>query len=391
MWLGTLVQAAPIAGSFINNEASATYRDTAGNPLPTVVSNRVEARVEQVGAFTLTSSQSRVAAPGQTVYFPHVLTNTGNGDDSFPLAVSDSFAGGFNFAAIALYADLNGDGLPDNSLPIANTGPLAAGAFFRFVASAMVPGTAAAGQQDQATVRAQGSAGVIVAAAQTNTDTATVSNNAVLVANKSISVISGPSPFDNGGAHLQFTVTFTNTGNATATQVRVSDVIGGVSVSPAYNSAGLVYVPGSARLNGAPLTDAPGGDGAVVDFSANLSGTTAQLAALLPSLAPNTTHRLSFLVDVLAGLPAGTALTHNIARIDYFDGAADQVASTNSAAYDVLPAPAAANLSIVKTAATPSFTVGFNARYNLAVRNLGNAASSGSLASAAGGSGTCRV
>lgn len=377
MWLGTLVQAAPIAGSFINNEASATYRDTAGNPLPTVVSNRVEARVEQVGAFTLTSSQSRVAAPGQTVYFPHVLTNTGNGDDSFPLAVSDSFAGGFNFAAIALYADLNGDGLPDNSLPIANTGPLAAGAFFRFVASAMVPGTAAAGQQDQATVRAQGSAGVIVAAAQTNTDTATVSNNAVLVANKSISVISGPSPFDNGGAHLQFTVTFTNTGNATATQVRVSDVIGGVSVSPAYNSAGLVYVPGSARLNGAPLTDAPGGDGAVVDFSANLSGTTAQLAALLPSLAPNTTHRLSFLVDVRAGLPAGTALTHNIARIDYFDGAADQVASTNSAAYDVLPAPAAANLSIVKTAATPSFTVGFNARYNLAVRNLGNAASSG--------------
>ena len=379
LWLGTLVQAAPIAGSFIDNEASATYRDTAGNPLPTVVSNRVEARVEQVGAFTLTSSQTRLAAPGQTVYFPHLLTNTGNGDDSFPLAVSDSFAGGFNFAAIALYADANGDGLPDNSLPISNTGPLAAGAFFRFIASAVVPGAAGAGQQDQLTVRALGTAGVVVAAAQNNTDTVSVSNSAVLVANKSISVLSGPSPFDNGGAHLQFTITLTNTGSATASQVRVSDVVGGVSAAPAYNTIGMLYVPGSARLNGAPLTDVPGGDGAGVDFSANINGNTAQLSALLLSVPPNTTHRLSFLVDIGAGLPPGTALSNNIARIDYFDGAANQLAITNTAAYEVQPAAATPNLTIVKSATTPTFTVGFNGSYNLAVRNSGNAPTSGSI------------
>ena len=379
LWLGTLVQAAPIAGSFINNEASATYRDTAGNPLPTVVSNRVEARVEQVGAFTLTSTQTRLAAPGQTVYFPHVLTNTGNGDDSFPLAVSDSFAGGFNFAAIALYADANGDGQPDDNQPITSTGPLATGAIFRFVAAGLVPGTANAGQQDQLTVRAQGTAGVVVAAAQINTDTASVSNSAVLVTNKTISVLSGPSPFDNGGAHLQFNITLTNTGSATASQVRVSDVVGGVSAAPAYNTIGMLYVPGSARLNGAPLTDLPGGDGAGLDFSANINGNTAQLSALLLSMPPNTTHRLSFLVDIGAGLPPGTALSNNIARIDYFDGAASQVAITNTAAYDVQPAAATPNLTIVKSTTTPTFTVGFNGGYNLAVRNSGNAPTSGSI------------
>ncbi len=371
--------AAPIAGSYLNNQASATYTDPLNVALPVVYSNLVEARVEQVGSFTLTSSQTRLAAPGQTTYFPHVLTNTGNGPDSFSLAVADGFAGSFNFSALNLYADADGDGRPDNNLPLATTGPLAPGAALRFVAAGAVPGAASVGQQDRLTVRAQGSAGGVPASAQVNTDTAIASNNAIVVAAKSFNVVSGPSPFNNGGAHTKVTITYTNTGNATASGVRVDDVIGGVGAAPAFNTSGMVYVPGSARWNDVPLTDAPGGDPAGTDYAANINGTTARLGLSIASLAPNNTQTLSFLVDIVAGLAAGIAQTDNVARVGYFDGTTEQAVATNRASYDVVGAPASPDLVLAKTPQGAPFTTGFNGAYSFAVRNNGNAASLGTI------------
>ncbi len=374
-----LQAAAPIAGSLVNNQASATYKDALNVALPVVYSNLVEARVEQVGGFTLTSSQTRLAAPGQTTYFPHVLTNTGNGPDSFSLAVADGFAGSFNFSALNLYADADADGRPDNNLPLATTGPLAPGAAFRFVAAGVVPGAAGVGQQDRLTVSAQGSAGVVPAPAQFNTDSAVLSNSAIVVAAKSLNVVSGPSPFNNLGAHVKVTVTYTNTGNATATGLMVDDVIGGVGAAPAFNTTGMLYVPGSARWNELPLTDAPGGDPAGTDYAANINGTTARLGLSIASLAPNNTQTLSFLVDIGAGLPVGVAQTDNVARVGYFDGTTEQSVATNRATYNVQGAPTSPDLVLAKTALGGPFTAGFNGTYRLAVRNNGNAASVGTF------------
>src|SRR5262245_12915286 len=74
--------AAPPAGTTIGNQATATYQDAAANTY-TVSSNPVTTIVQQVASLTLTADGVRVAAPGGQAVFPHVITNTGNGSDTF--------------------------------------------------------------------------------------------------------------------------------------------------------------------------------------------------------------------------------------------------------------------------------------------------------------------
>ncbi len=164
--------AAPAAGTLINSQAFGTYSDIGGVTRP-LSSNIVQAVVQQITAFTFTATQTKNAAAGSTVYFPHTLTNTGNGVDTFTLTLTDVFSGGFNFTNLNLYADANGDGVPDNLTPISSTGALAAGTVFRFVASAAVPAGAQTGQQDVLTVTARGTSTTTPAPVQTLTDTVT--------------------------------------------------------------------------------------------------------------------------------------------------------------------------------------------------------------------------
>lgn len=105
--------ALPPAGSVIGNQANATYTDSGGQT-KTATSNLVETVVQQVGSFTLVQDNTKTAAPGNVVYMPHTLTNTGNGSDSFALAFAN-LAGSFDVSTITVYADANGDGVPDST------------------------------------------------------------------------------------------------------------------------------------------------------------------------------------------------------------------------------------------------------------------------------------
>src|SRR4051812_44240672 len=136
---GLAYAAAPPANTSIGNQASATYTD-ASNTQRTVTSNTVVTIVQQVASFTLTTDgQAKSAAPGGQVVFPHTLTNTGNGNDTFNLSVVGNGGGSFTLSNVTLHADANGDGIPDNSTAITATGSLAAGATFKFVAVGVVP------------------------------------------------------------------------------------------------------------------------------------------------------------------------------------------------------------------------------------------------------------
>src|SRR5450830_47983 len=80
---GTAHAAAPPAGTNIGNQALATFIDGA-NIRQETKSNNVLTIVSQVGSLTLTNDNTKVAAVGNIVYMPHVLTNTGNATDSVP-------------------------------------------------------------------------------------------------------------------------------------------------------------------------------------------------------------------------------------------------------------------------------------------------------------------
>ena len=332
--LGAAAIAAPLAGSVIGNQASATYTDASAVPRIST-SNTVQTIVQQVSSFTLVADQSRPAAPGQTVYFPHTLTNTGNGTDTFNLATVD-VAGGFGFGAIQIFADVNGDGVPDNATPITSTGALAASGVFQFVVAGTVPGAATSGATDSITITATdvtpagGTAPAVV-----NTDVVTVGSNAVLNVTKALSATSGPSP---AASAITITLTYSNTGSTAATAVTITDVIGSGA------TAGMAYVPGSGLWNGVATTDAAAGDpaGIAYDFGITVGG---RMTAVIGSVAPNVTGTLSFRVSVNSGVAPGTAATANTANFSYDpDGAgaapATAAAPTNTATYTVLQAAA---------------------------------------------------
>ena len=110
----TGAHAAPAAGSVIGNQASATYLDGSGQSR-TATSNLVETVVAQVAGVDIESDLSKTTSIGGTVNYPHTISNSGNGVDTFDLTVADADTGNIVLGSMVIYADANQDGVPDNS------------------------------------------------------------------------------------------------------------------------------------------------------------------------------------------------------------------------------------------------------------------------------------
>lgn len=357
----TSASAAPAAGTVIGNQASATYTDGAGTSRSTT-SNLVQTTVSQVKSFTLTANGSRTAAPGQTVYYPHVITNTGNGTDSYALGAVTT-GGGFTHAGpLVYYADADGNGVPDNAVQITSSGAVAAGTQFRFVVAAVVPGGATLGQTGTLTIPVTDTGGNSLS----NTDTTTVAASAVTVT-KALSVNAGPSP---SAAALTVTLSYTNAGTAAASNLVLTDVL----------PTGMTYVTGSGSWSGQALTDAAAGDPAGINYSWTAGSRT--VAATITTVPAGGSGQVTFQVNIGSGLSPtnsalGTAcltagcpaLTTNTAS--YVTDTQTATTTTNSVTYTVLQSGsvvangsgasngAAAGEPIVVTAAAQGATASF--------------------------------
>lgn len=300
----------PPAGTTIGNQASATYTDSSGTAR-SATSNVATTTVQQVASFTLTQDNNRQVAVGSQVTFPHTLVNTGNGTDSFTLSTSTS---GASLGAVLIFADANGDGIPDNATPITNTGSLPAGGVFKFVVVGTVLNTATAGQSSSVTVTARSDFNNTVTAS--NTDTTTVSVFGIVNVVKTIDLGTGNSP----SGPRTYTLTYNNIGIASVTNLTLMDVI----------PSGMTYVAGSARwsVSGTTaLTDAAGGDpsGVSYDFAVTQAG---RVTAVIASVAPGQSGTLTFQVNVNSGLAPG--LINNTATYTYNDGSGTVLGPFNS-------------------------------------------------------------
>lgn len=352
-----LAFAAPPAGTPIGNQASATYLD-ASSTSRTVTSNLVTTIVQQVASFTLTADGARTVAPGGQVVFPHVLTNTGNGTDDFPLSLANQVGDDFDLTGLALYADANGDGVADNFVPVVNTGALAAGGVYRFVAVGNVPGVQLGGQISRVRVNAAST----FDGAQTafNTDVATVTGNAVISVTKAINQPSGASP----SGPYTYTLTYTNSGNSTASALRLTDLV----------PAGMTYVAGSARWSAtgaAVLTDANNADAqgivpntVVYDFGVSTGGTA---TAVINQVAPGSSGTVTFQATVNAGL--APQVINNTASYAYNDG----VANVGPFVTNVAPFTVGQSVALTFTGQTiPSALQGSIVTFSNTLTNNGN-------------------
>jgi large repetitive protein len=359
--------AAPMAGQPVNNQASATFFDTVSGRNEKLDSNVVSTSVARQVSFTLTQSQNLASAQGANVRFQHAITNNGNSAESFNLLLQDNYSGTYSFTGVQLFADANNDGVADSINPLTQTPSLAPGQIFQFLAIAQVPATATTGQEDRFTIIAAPILGG--APQQTNVDTVTITNNAVIVVSKGFSVSAGPSP----NSDIFVTLNYSNIGNSTANNVVITDVIGAPNVAPAYDTSGMQYVADSASWQGVAVTDAAGGDVAGINYSASTVGTNPSavttVTAAINSVPVGGSGTVRFKVDVKSGLAPGIAKTTNAAAVTYFDGISTQTGATNNTTYYRVVADGP-DLVLTKRS-SGSFSVGVNGRYILRVSNIG--------------------
>jgi uncharacterized repeat protein (TIGR01451 family) len=335
----------------ITNKAIAEYTDANG-VTQTAESNPVVTTVAQVFDVDLGTSATELSPIGVQVTFPHTVTNTGNGPDSYTLtAVEDetsddataSSGDDFDFSNVEIYADSTCDGVPDNAISITTTPVLAPGQVFCFIVAANVPGTALDGQIEGMTITATSvSSGT---ATDTNTDLVEVTTDAVIDVLKSLDIAEGEE-----GQIFTYTISYTNKGNATATGVTISDLI----------PSGLEYVDGSGRWSASgatPLGDpAAGVDQTVGATTMTYSASAAPLTgatlvtAIVSEVGPGASGFITFQVQVLSTITNAPAPILNGGSDDlvspanedgevvvsYNDGTTTQETTTNVVLFEVL-------------------------------------------------------
>ncbi len=321
------------AGTQIKNLATVTYQDEAGNTY-SAQSNEAIVTVAEVYAATIERDVALEAAPGQTVYLPFVLSNTGNATDSYTLTASNVGTGTYgdnqDASSLAIYHDLNGNGQPDPGEPQI-TGALTVLASQResVVVAAEVPGTASASQviavnlavsSTHITVDDLSTGNGLDAAEGAVQGVVTVTNGPVLVVTKSAT-------HDTAAHTVTYTVTVKNVGGQTATDVEILDWVPVGTTFSSASASGLLVGNGDTlpAVSGSTTSEATLGKDVDGDGALTTSGfyTVTGTDAALP---PNNTVTMSFTVSYS---PTSTALDRNgngqiaddvIANVAYADG-----------------------------------------------------------------------
>jgi len=242
---GALGQPTP-AGTRIDNWAEVTFESSDGL-VYSVLSDTLAIVVGQVAGVDVEPPRSSIVDPGIEVVFPHTLTNLGNGPDSFVVAAT-SLEGW----PARLHLDADGDGALGGGDPlITGPVPLAMSETADLLAVVSVPG----GAQVRGTidsVRVEAACLFEPTVSDAVVDAVEVRDVGIVVdLIKSVDRASATI-----GDILTYTIRYEASGVGSATNFQIVDVI------PAATS----YLPGTLRLDGAPLTDPPGDDAGSFDL-----------------------------------------------------------------------------------------------------------------------------
>lgn len=237
------------AGTRIDNWAEVTFESSNGQ-VYSVLSDTLAVVVGQVAGVDVEPPRSSIVDPGVDVVFDHTITNMGNGPDDVSVAVSS--AEGW---ASRAHLDVDGDGALGPGDPLIS-GPvtMAMGEVARILAVVTVPGSAAVrGVTD--TVRVSAVSGMDGSVSDQVADLLEVRDVGIVVN----LIKSVDRPTATIGDILTYTIRYETSGSGSATAFEIADVI------PVSTS----YLPGTLRLEGLALTDAPGDDAGTFDVVGN--------------------------------------------------------------------------------------------------------------------------
>ncbi|MDQ7989684.1 MAG: SdrD B-like domain-containing protein [Candidatus Dactylopiibacterium sp.] len=212
LWSASAADAAPLAGTRIDSQASVRYLAGPGPEVSVLQSNIVSVFVQAVEALTLSDGQSVNRPPGAGVDLAHRLTNTGNTPTTYTLSLAHAHDDAFDLAGLQLVHDVNGNGVADPGEPVVGNITLGPGEAADLVVSGHVPGAVTSGVT-RFSLQARSASGK----AATITDAVTVQDSAVLAVQQTASDTQ-PAP----GARVSLRIFVRNLGKNAAYGMPVS-------------------------------------------------------------------------------------------------------------------------------------------------------------------------
>ncbi|RYY00732.1 DUF11 domain-containing protein [bacterium] len=331
------VQAAGVAaGTVIGNQATAKYKDGNNNSYNST-SNLVSTTVANVWGVTLTPNgtvttpgQSQNATAGAIVYYPYVLTNNGNGADTFNITSTVDASSAFDPTTTKeVYYDANGNGIVDVGDSKINDGSptvsVPADGSIKLIVKYQVPSGAttgsafinlvanSVGDTTELIIDGDGKNNTtgLADANDYNYNRTTIVNDAVVTVTKSVDKASA-----NPSSDLTYNFNLTNTGNQDADEIIIVDAIPKYSV---FKVGSATFPSGvevtysqyaeddatTANRTNFTYVPAPGSTG----YDPLVKRVRYRMASALTGgskLAPANTRSLSFIVRINDNAPAVT-------------------------------------------------------------------------------------
>lgn len=276
------------AGTAIKNVAKMTYKDLSGTPFDTLYSDTATVTVEQRAGVTLTPSGSlQYSSDSMWVYFPHVVTNTGNGTDSYNLTSADS-AGWLSNVVF----DANGNGVwnPGETTPVSSISNLAADSTYKIIIRLFVPNGTVSGLLD--TIRTTVTStfvdpGPVAYPTQSAWVRDSIRTRVTQVSLTKTNDNAAPTPGDT----IEYTINYTNNGTGTAQSSTLTDTL----------DANVTYLPGSATVTSG---------GGTPSYSTSPNRIVWSNIGNGGSIYGGMTGQLKFKVTVNAGVTSGTVISN---------------------------------------------------------------------------------
>jgi len=261
----------------ISNMAIGEYTEEGSTVVQVSRSNLVQTTILPVYSVNLTANNAKTVVAGQTVYFSHTLTNTGNETNQYTFTVSNNTGDSYDLSNLSVFLDKNNDGVPDGAAMTSYA--LSEGESVGIIVAANVPSGATVSQNGLLTLNitslnnASGN--------KTNIDTATVTNQSALTVRKKFSQTS----VANGDV-ITVRLDYQNLSSVATGVVTLTDTL----------DSSLVYQSNSGEnWNGAAVNPNTGSNDPV---GINYSVTSNVVSAVLSSVPANSIGYIEFKVKI---------------------------------------------------------------------------------------------
>ena len=325
--LPVIAEIAP-AGVTITNRAEVSWFDTKDGIVKKMFSNVSQIEVAKLYALDLERDNNQLVQPGQPISLPHRLTNTGNTFSNYELQIEDQNTDSGSLQNIHLFTDINGNGVANSGepeiLPVACTTPatgvtcykietLQAGELTEFVLTGTVDSSAAANDSFRYSLHAISL--FDTTKQDTNLDSVQVKEGATLSVNKTVAPTCG-TPVKSNDV-VQYSINFTNTGNATPDSrtfhIDDADVDGAIleDTLPSNLNLDKSYAPSYAPVQGQVVVQLKIDEGTnrwITYASWNGTSTVSKIGLFLPvvQMQPHQSGKLEFKLTADSNLTTGT-------------------------------------------------------------------------------------